>query len=100
MSTFLFVIGACVWIVALCVILMGGMFLTFELISDGDWKAAMAVGFASLAALAFVICIPIWLGVFTDDNSQHCGPGTEYRESSQYNPATKTSDYSWWCEAQ
>ncbi|WP_027503357.1 hypothetical protein [Rhodococcus sp. UNC363MFTsu5.1] len=99
MSTFLFIVGAIVWFVAICGILLGGGFFTLELFADGYPKQGSAVGVGSILALALVICIPIWAGVFDEDNSQHCGPGTVYRESSQYNPATESTDYSWWCEA-
>lgn len=33
------------------------------------------------------------------DNSVHCGPGTTYRESSRYDPATKQVRTDWVCEA-
>ncbi len=33
------------------------------------------------------------------DNSVHCGPGTTYRESSRYDPATKQVRHDWVCEA-
>ena len=32
------------------------------------------------------------------DNSEHCGPGTEYRESRHYNPSTRSAHTDWWCE--
>lgn len=53
------------------------------------------VGLASLVGLF------AFLAYVTDheDHSDHCGPGTEYRESSKYNPATKTTETHWWCEA-
>ena len=37
--------------------------------------------------------------VENSDNSVHCGPGTTYRESSRYDPATKQVRHDWVCEA-
>lgn len=87
-----------VWVAALGAVTWG----SFEIYS-GEWEppiphpklawTGLLVAFSTLtfAALAW--------GLSTENNEDHCGPGTEYRESSQYNPATKSTTSTWWCEA-
>ena len=101
MSTFLFVIACIVWFLAAAAMVMALIGFVFG-IGDGNWALGEGIiaFIAWLAGAALLICIPIWTGVFTeDDMSGHCGPGTVYRESSHYNAATKTTDTDWWCEA-
>ena len=54
-----------------------------------------------VGAVSFIGCFATMLYLIDshDDNSEHCGPGTEYRESRHYNPSTKSTHTDWWCEA-
>lgn len=86
------------WIAAIFAVIWGSLEIYL-----GEWEppiphpkitwTVLLVVFSTLtfAALAW--------GLSTEDNSDHCGPGTEYRESTQYKPATKTTTTTWWCEA-
>lgn len=70
-----------------------------EAMSDGSWT----IGFLSLAVgiASFVSCFAAIFNLIDsqNDNSEHCGPGTVYRESSHYNAATKAPETDWWCES-
>ncbi|WKS69000.1 hypothetical protein NLL40_11705 [Corynebacterium accolens] len=70
----------------------------FDDLIDGSWK----IGFLSLAVgiVSLVSCFATMFNLIDshDDNSEHCGPGTVYRESSHYNAATKAPETDWWCE--
>ena len=62
----------------------------FEALSDGEWRGgflALAVGIVSFIGLFATI---FHLIDSQNDNSEHCRPGTVYRESSHYNAATKS----------
>lgn len=50
--------------------------------------------------IGLIICIALvsYAVSTSEDNSEHCGPGTEYRESRHYNPSTKSTHTDWWCE--
>lgn len=56
---------------------------------------------AVIMAVALVALLLLGIGVIAgnSDNSKHCGPGTVYRESSRYDPATKQVRHDWVCEA-
>ena len=70
----------------------------FEALDDGCWT----IGFLSLAVgiVSLVSCFATMFNLIDsqNDNSEHCGPGTVYRESSHYNAATKAPETDWWCE--
>lgn len=71
----------------------------FDALSDGEWRGgflALVVGIVSFIGLFVVI---FHLIDSQNDNSEHCGPGTVYRESSHYNAATKSPQTDWWCES-
>lgn len=53
-----------------------------------------------LGAISLIGCLATLFYIVDsqDDDSEHCGPGTEYRESSHYNPSTRTTHTDWWCE--
>ena len=56
---------------------------------------------AILMAVVLVALLLFGIGklIENSDNSVHCGPGTTYRESSRYDPATKQVRHDWVCEA-
>lgn len=70
----------------------------FDILHD-SWLSGgivLAVGLGSFVCLFATI---FHLIDSQNDNSEHCGPGTVYRESSHYNAATKTPQTDWWCES-
>lgn len=56
---------------------------------------------AIVVAVVLVALLLFGIGklIENSDNSVHCGPGTTYRESSRYDPATKQVRHDWVCEA-
>jgi hypothetical protein len=71
----------------------------FDALSDGEWIGgflALAIGIVSLVG-CFVTMFHLIDS--QDDDSEHCGSGTVYRESSHYNAATKAPETDWWCES-
>lgn len=88
-------------VVAFSAWLLIGAFIclaSFDVLDDGSWIS----GFFILA-IGLVSCVSCFATMFhlidsQNDNSEHCGPGTVYRESSHYNAATKTPETDWWCE--
>lgn len=56
---------------------------------------------ATVIAVVLVALLLFGIGklIENSDNSVHCGPGTTYRESSRYDPATKQVRHDWVCEA-
>lgn len=99
MSTFLFILACIIWGVVLLGVGAGGIALTVGCAFDEDYKAAAASAVGTILAVAFIVWVGIATGLVADDNSKHCGPGTTYRESSRYDPATKTVRTDWVCEA-
>ena len=70
----------------------------FDVLHD-SWKSGAII--LLVGAASFIGCIAtIFYAIDShDDNSEHCVPGTEYRESRHYNPSTKSTHTDWWCEA-
>jgi hypothetical protein len=101
MTVFLYVVAGVVWFAVLVALIGAGFLASTELYPDGDYSLATKIlaPVVWLLAVVLLICIPIWGGVFDENNAEHCGPGTFYRESTQYNVATKSSETEWWCEA-
>lgn len=56
--------------------------------------------FFSGGVIGLILCIALVSYAFStlENNSEHCGPGTEYRESRHYNPSTRSTHTDWWCE--
>ena len=54
----------------------------------------------ALGVTSLILCIAVFanLADSNDSNQEHCGPGTEYRESRHYNPSTRSTHTDWWCE--
>lgn len=54
-----------------------------------------------LGVVSLILCVAVFtnLADSSDSNEEHCGPGTEYRESRHYNPSTRNMHTDWWCEA-
>ena len=99
MTIFLYVIAGIIWFGALAGMVIGPFVLADTLkptMTPKRWAVSAVVW---IAIVSLIVCIPVWAGVFDEDNAGHCGPGTIYRESSHYNPSTKTTDTDWWCEA-
>lgn len=71
---------------------------SFEVFYD-SWTGGVII--LLVGAASFIGCIATMFYVIDshDDNSEHCGPGTEYRELRHYNPSTKSTHTDWWCEA-
>ena len=100
MTTFLFIVACIVWFLAVLEISAAGVILTIGFFSGGDYGLAAATVVGAVLALAVAIWGALATGIIdSDDNAQHCGPGTTYRESSHYDPATKTVRTDWVCEA-
>lgn len=60
-------------------------------------RAWVTVG-GGLVGLILFISLVFYVTSTGEDNSEHCGPGTEYRESRHYNPSTRITHTDWWCE--
>lgn len=69
----------------------------FEILHD-SWISGGIVLAIGLISFVGLFATMLRLMDSQDDNSEHCGPGTVYRESSHYNAATKTPQTDWWCE--
>lgn len=69
----------------------------FEVFCD-SWSGGGII--LLVGAVSFIGCFATMFYFIDshDDNSEHCGPGTEYRESLHYNPSTRSTDTDWWCE--
>lgn len=83
-------------IIALGLGLTAAAFTLDELLG-GDLLAA-AFGLAGTLA-CFAAVVGILMVRPGGDDSEHCGPGAEYRESYSYNAATKVTEKQWFCEA-
>ncbi|MCT2121564.1 hypothetical protein [Dietzia cinnamea] len=100
MITFLTIVGGIVWFLAAVTIIAVGGILTIGFCDDGDYGLAAASVVGAVLAFAVAIWVALATGIIaSDDNAKHCGPGTTYRESSRYDPATKTVRTDWVCEA-
>lgn len=55
----------------------------------------------ALGVTSLILCIAVFANLVdsSEPNQEHCGPGTEYRESRHYNPSTRSTHADWWCEA-
>jgi len=91
---------AFVFSVAIALASMAAIFLGGETLLDypNNKRAWVFVG-GGLIGLVLVISIVLYATSTSGDNSEHCGPGTEYRESRHYNPSTRSTHTDWWCEA-
>lgn len=105
MSTFFNVFAMVIWFVLLLVALGGTIWWVIVYLDESQADTRFKVIGASLrilagcVAMSILIAIPITAGAFNTNNAEHCGPGTEYRESRHYNAATKSTQTIWWCEA-
>ena len=89
------VIGALLAAVVI-VAYIGACVFTVWLGTEGEQPiSAIAIAVVLVALLLF----GIGKLIENSDNSVHCGPGTTYRESSRYDPATKQVRHDWVCEA-
>lgn len=71
------------------ILAVGVIFGAFT-IAEGDTKAGIALIAACALGLSLYAAAALWLndgGI--SDRTNHCGPGTEYRETRE----------SWWCQA-
>ena len=64
-----------------------------------SWKSGVIILLVGAASFIGFVATMYYAIDSHDDNSEHCGPGTEYRESRHYNPSTKSTHTDWWCEA-
>ena len=72
------------------VILVIGVVFGASTIADGEAKAGIVIIATCAFGLSLYAAVGLWLnddGI--SDRTVHCGPGTEYRETSE----------SWWCQA-
>lgn len=89
-------------IITVCVSLaLAGMMLIIDATMGGELMPIRPLwqGLIGAAAIVPLITVVVYGVANFVDNSEHCGPGTVYRESRHYNPATKTTQTDWWCEA-
>lgn len=70
----------------------------FDYLSEGHILLGLLITSLGMVSLAFCIAFVFYFGDSDESNKEHCGPGTEYRESMQYSPVTKTAQTNWWCE--
>lgn len=70
--------------------LIAGVWFGAFTLADGDVKEGITIIIACLLGLSLYVAGGLW-AVDDDisDRTGHCGPGTEYRETSE----------SWWCQA-
>lgn len=70
----------------------------FDILHD-SWRSGGSI--LAIGIVSFVGCFAMIFHLIDsqNDNSEHCGPGTVYRESSHYNAATKAPETDWWCES-
>lgn len=89
------VIGALIAAVVI-VAYIGACIFAVWLGTEGEQPIA-----AIVIAVVLVAMLLFGIGklIENSDNSVHCGPGTTYRESSRYDPATKQVRHDWVCEA-
>ena len=64
-----------------------------------SWKSGVFILLVGAASFIGFVATMFYVIDSHDDNSEHCGPGTEYRESRHYSPSTKSTNTDWWCEA-
>ena len=90
---------ASVILVAIGLASMGAIFLGGEILLDShnDKRGRVFVGGGVIGLILF-LSIVVYVTPRGVDNSGHCGPGTEYRESRHYNPSTRSTHTNWWCE--
>ncbi len=89
-SVFLVVIG----LASMVAIYVGGE-TVFH--SHNDKRGWAFIGGGVIGLILF-LSIAVYVTPKGVDNSEHCGPGTEYRESRHYNPSTQSTHTYWWCE--
>lgn len=89
-SVFLVVIG----LASMVAIYVGGE-TVFH--SRNDKRGWAFVGGGVIGLILFLSII-LYATSTSEHNSDHCGPGTEYRESRHYNPSTRSTHTYWWCE--
>ena len=82
------------WLSASAFICISG----FEIFHD-SWTGGVIILLVGAASFIGCFATMFYLIDSHDDDSEHCGPGTEYRESRHYNPSTKSTHTDWWCEA-
>ena len=70
----------------------------FEVFHD-SWTSGVIILLVGAASFIGCFATMFYLIDSHDENSEHCGPGTEYRESRHYNPSTRSTHADWWCEA-
>jgi len=96
MTTFLAVVAVGAVVLVMCGLLFWPIFAWTVL---EDWSIWAKVGntIGALLAMAAIIALAIDSGALSDNNAEHCGPGTRYVSESHYNPATKTTITDWMC---
>ena len=94
-QAFAFVFFMAIAFASMAAIILGGD----ALVENPNNKRAWVFICGGLVGLILSISIAIYAISTSDDNSEHCGPGTEYRESRHYNPSTRSTHTDWWCEA-
>lgn len=95
-TSMIYILGATLTITWIAFFILGGYLLMLPIFDENlsRWKESSAGLIIIILCFAFMF----W-AIDNEDNAEHCGPGTVYRESSHYNPATKTMHINWWCEA-
>lgn len=96
-----FIIGAAafVFFIAIAFASLVAIYIGGETVLDyPNDKSGWA--FFSSGVIGLILCIALvsYAVSTSEDNSEHCGPGTEYRESRHYNPSTRSTHTDWWCE--
>lgn len=96
-----FIIQASAFIFSVVIALASAVsiFLGGETVLDypNNKKGWAFVGGGVIGLILFLSII-LYATSTSEDNSEHCGPGTEYRESRHYNPSTRSTHTDWWCE--
>lgn len=89
------VVGIIAWFSISAIVAFKG----FEISIEDHFFSGITI--CALGLTSLIICITVFanLADSSDSNQEHCGPGTEYRESRHYNPSTRNMHTDWWCES-
>lgn len=96
-----FIIGAAAFVLFTAITLasLTAIYIGGETVLDyPNDKSGWAIFSGGVIGLILSIALVSYEVSTSGDNSEHCGPGTEYRESRHYNPSTRSTHTDWWCE--
>ena len=89
-----FVLLSAIALASLAAIYVGGETVLYPLNDKRGWAI---FGGGVIGLILSIASVDYFIST-SADNSEHCGPGTGYRESRHYNPSTRSTHTDWWCE--